>query len=253
MSDVADLLRADAAETKVLSSSESMLASIASGSRIVTVNLYHLVLFERDRGFADSLTAADCWTADGWPVQLLWRLAGIPVSRVTGSGLCQALVGEDIAAVPVRRVALIGGSSRSGDRFSELLERRGRTLVFREHGDRATWDARRMAASIDAAGPDLVLVAVNSPFCELFAADLQRLLSAAIVGVGGGVDMVTGAQRRAPRAVVHARMEWLWRLAHDPRRLWRRYVLECLPFLIFRAPRALIAARRARSLPDLEP
>jgi N-acetylglucosaminyldiphosphoundecaprenol N-acetyl-beta-D-mannosaminyltransferase len=253
MSDVTDMLRADAAETKVLGGTESMHASIASGSRIVTVNVYHQVLFERDPAFAESLTAADCWTADGWPVQLLWRLAGIRVDRVTGSGLCQALVEEDLAAVPARRIAMIGGTADSGDRFSELLERSGRTLVFRQHGDRASWDARQMAASIDTAGSELVLVAVTSPFCELFAADLQRYLSCAIVGVGGGVDMVTGSQRLAPRVVVDARMEWLWRLAHDPRRLWRRYVLECLPFLVFRAPRALIAARRIRSSPGLEP
>lgn len=244
MADLAWVLRADVVGPKVLRDGEALGAATVGGGRILTVNLYHLALFARDPGFAVAMKDADYWTADGWPVQLLWRLAGTPVDRVTGRGLCERLAEEDLRTLPVARVAMIGGDARTGDHFAQLLQRQGRRLVYREHGRREVWDPGRISTAVMAAEAQLVLVAVSSPFCETFAAELRRHLSCAIVGVGGGVDLVTGTQVAAPALVVRARMEWLWRLLHDPRRLWRRYIVDCLPLLVTRVPGALVRARR---------
>lgn len=245
MADLARVLQAEVAGSKVLADEAALLAAIArGGGRILTVNLYHLALFRRDPAFAAAFSGADFWTADGWPVQMLWRLAGTRVDRVTGRGLCELLASEGVADLPIERIAVVGGSQATGDRFAKLLESGGRQLVFREHGDRAGWDAGDMSRAIQATGAELVLVAVSSPFCELFAHELRGSVTSAVVGVGGGMDMVTGAQPAAPAVAVAARMEWLWRLAHNPRRLLRRYIVDCLPLLVLHAPGAVVRARR---------
>jgi N-acetylglucosaminyldiphosphoundecaprenol N-acetyl-beta-D-mannosaminyltransferase len=243
MADLVGVLRADVVGPKVLKDGAALRAAIVSGGRILTVNLYHLALFARDPDFAVAMKDADYWTADGWPVQLLWRLAGTPADRLTGRGLCQSLAEEDLRTLPVVRVAMIGGHARTSDQFAQLLQRQGRRLSYREHGRREEWDPRQISAAVIAAEVQLVLVAVSSPLCETLAAELRRYLSCAIVGVGGGVDLVTGTQVAAPALVVRARMEWLWRLLHHPRRLWRRYLVDCLPLLVTRVPGALVRAR----------
>lgn len=247
MPDVASVLAPEVLKAKALVDQHALHDALRRGDRVMTVNLFHLVLFERDETFAKAFLSADGWTADGWPVQLLWRLAGTRAMRLTGSGLCRGLVGEDGSVVPGRRIALIGSRESTGDAFAGLLSSQGRTLVLREHRRVTDWDVGGLAAAVRKAGADLVLVAAGAPFCEVFAAALRRSVPTAVVGVGGGVDMATGAQRAAPPSVSRARLEWLWRLAHDPARLWRRYLLDCLPFLLLRAPAAVRRARRTGS------
>ena len=83
-----------------------------------------------------------------------------------------------------------------------------------------------MAQTISASGADVVLVAMGNPDQELwlrnnFGATGCRLGFA----VGALFDFIVGEAQRAPVWVRTARLEWIYRLAHEPRRLWRRYVL----------------------------
>jgi N-acetylglucosaminyldiphosphoundecaprenol N-acetyl-beta-D-mannosaminyltransferase len=72
-----------------------------------------------------------------------------------------------------------------------------------------------------------VLVALGSPKGERWASEARDALEPAVlIGVGAALDFLTGAQRRAPRWISNAGLEWLYRLASDPRRLARRYLLR---------------------------
>src|SRR5207245_5425130 len=79
---------------------------------------------------------------------------------------------------------------------------------------------------INRAGPDIVFVGLGCPKQERWmAAHRDRLAAPVLVGVGAAFDFHTGRVRQAPRWMMKAGLEWVFRLSQEPRRLWRRYLV----------------------------
>lgn len=90
---------------------------------------------------------------------------------------------------------------------------------------------------INAAGPDIVWVGLGTPKQERWmVAHTARVLAPALIGVGAAFDIHAGILPQAPRWMQRSGTEWLYRLAHEPRRLWRRY--------LYHNPRFLMAVAR---------
>lgn len=214
------------------------------GGRVQTVNLHHLQLCDEHALFRAATAEATHFTADGWPVVLLFSAFGRRVGRVTGSDLVDRLASDSFPGV--KRVALYGATQDVGDEFSRLLERQSCKVVVRRHDDAVAWRALEEAQRCLMASVDLVLVAVSPPRGEVFAASLHSAAPALrIVGVGGAVDMTVGAQHRPPAILGAMGLEWAGRLAADPKRLWRRYIASGLPFFVrVLLPSAAVAAAR---------
>jgi N-acetylglucosaminyldiphosphoundecaprenol N-acetyl-beta-D-mannosaminyltransferase len=86
---------------------------------------------------------------------------------------------------------------------------------------------------VNAARPDIVWVGLGSPKQELWAAEHQeRLTTGLILPVGAAFDFHSGRARRAPRWMQRVGLEWLFRLARDPRRLTRRYLVTNSRFVV---------------------
>ena len=82
-----------------------------------------------------------------------------------------------------------------------------------------------VAADIDRSGADVVWVGIGVPKQEKWMARMRPLLSAPVlVGVGAAFDFHAGLVPQAPAWMQRAGLEWSFRLAHEPRRLWRRYL-----------------------------
>ena len=93
-------------------------------------------------------------------------------------------------------------------------------------------DEDAVLGRISAARPDIVLVAFGAPKQELFISGaMARIRPAVAIGVGAGFDFVAGRLTRAPRWMSSSGFEWLYRLAQEPRRLARRYLIEDPKFL----------------------
>lgn len=88
-----------------------------------------------------------------------------------------------------------------------------------------------ITSTVAASKPDIVLVAMGNPLQEQWIAENIPQVCPCAVGVGAWFDFVTGKFRRAPRWMRAARMEWAYRLALEPRRLWRRYLVGNTAFL----------------------
>lgn len=233
------LIRTDAELDHVLLS--------GSGARVQTINLHHLYLASVDPKFRESIAAADFVTADGWPVKWLVSPLAPSVSRVTGSEFVERLLAGETQP---KRLALVGASERAGAEFEKLATAAGHLVVYREHGQATEWDAVRIARDLRERQADVVLVAVTPPLGELFAHQLTDARpQAAVIAVGGSIDMVTGLQVRAPAWAGRLRLEWLHRLAGNPRRLTRRYLMQCAPaFARFVVPARRRHARRIAQL-----
>ena len=97
---------------------------------------------------------------------------------------------------------------------------------------------------VEAARPDIVWVGLSTPKQERWmAAHRERLSAPVLIGVGAAFEMHAGVLRQAPRYLQDAGMEWAFRLAAEPRRLWRRY-LRNNPAFIAAITLQILALRR---------
>jgi N-acetylglucosaminyldiphosphoundecaprenol N-acetyl-beta-D-mannosaminyltransferase len=100
------------------------------------------------------------------------------------------------------------------------------------------------AAAINQATPDIVWVGVSSPKQELWMSCMRPLLDAPVlIGVGAAFDFHTGSVRQAPAWMQRAGLEWLFRLVQEPRRLWRRYLVDN-PWFLFELARQKLGLKR---------
>lgn len=168
-------------------------------------------------------------TPDGMPLVWLSRLRGANhVDRVYGPDLMLACCQRSVQHG--WRHFLFGGAPGVPDLLSDRLQRRfpGIKIVgtlsppFRPLSDREDEDIVRV---INEARPDIVWVGLSTPKQERWmAAHLNRLQARVLLGVGAAFDFHAGLKRQAPRWMQQVGMEWLFRLATEPRRLWRRYL-----------------------------
>jgi len=207
------------------------------GGTVFTPNVDHVVLAEHDERFRRAYEATRLSLADGMPVVWAARRLGLPgLQKISGSDLVLPLV-ERVAARGLG-VFLCGGAPGVAEEVARRLRARFPALrvvgVASPSIDMAGPAEARQAlvAEIRATRPDLVLVALGSPKGELFAHEASPSLAPALViGVGASFDFIAGTARRAPGWMSAWGLEWLFRLAHEPGRLWRRYLLRDPQFL----------------------
>ena len=114
---------------------------------------------------------------------------------------------------------------------------------------KALWDGAfgsraQIAGTLSETVP-LVLVALGCPYQEQVIARYYEAAPAAVwIGVGGTLDILAGRTRRAPRLLQRLGLEWLARLAQEPRRLWRRYLLRDVPALVAATPACVASGLR---------
>lgn len=199
--------------------------------RIQTVNLHHLALAARSDEFARTIRKADFITADGWPIVSLMRSRGIEPDRVTGSEFVERMLsGRQFHGM---KAAILGADPQVGDDFRGQLHDSGLHVVFRDHGSRRDWSSKRLAKKLHKYGVELLIVAVTPPHGDIVGEGVRAAgFDGVIVNVGGAVNMATGHASTAPSWVRATKLEWLYRLAQEPTRLFRRYILECLPVFL---------------------
>jgi N-acetylglucosaminyldiphosphoundecaprenol N-acetyl-beta-D-mannosaminyltransferase len=227
------------------------LVDARRGGVVFTPNVDHVVKAERDAELRAAYAAADLALADGMPLVWASRLLGTPLpERVAGSDLVLPLAA--LAARRGWRVYLVGGAPGDAARAAEVLARAHGVAIAGVDApaldlSRAGAEAARAAAErVRDARPELVLAAFGAPKQELWIHRHRDLLRPAVVlGVGASLAFVAGTIPRAPRWMSRSGLEWLHRLAREPRRLWRRYLVEDAAFapIVVRSWRE---ARRAR-------
>jgi N-acetylglucosaminyldiphosphoundecaprenol N-acetyl-beta-D-mannosaminyltransferase len=155
------------------------------------------------------------------------RLGIDGVHHVGGITLMERLL--DVAAARGRTVYLLGAAPDVVEALATRLgrERPGLRLVGWHHGylDDDAWEA--VVAELGQARPDLLFVGMGSPLQERRIAELAARLPALKVamGVGGSFDVLAGRKKDAPAWARGRGLEWVYRLAQDPARLWRRYLV----------------------------
>lgn len=216
--------------------------------RILYANAHQLNLAAKDRRLMACLKEADLVICDGFGAALaVYALHRAWPSRQTPPDWVDALA--DLAVRRDWSLFLLGSEEESCRGTAEMLSRShpGVRIAGRQDGyfdkEPASAGNRRVVDAINAAGTDILLVGFGSPLQENWIRENASGLNCrVIIAVGAMFDYVSGRHYRAPRWVTGSGLEWASRLASDPRRLWRRYLLG-LPAFAFR-----VAAAQARSL-----
>jgi N-acetylglucosaminyldiphosphoundecaprenol N-acetyl-beta-D-mannosaminyltransferase len=207
---------------------------IAAGLRCVIANqnLHGAYLYFRDAAFRD-LHARAFVHIDGMPIVWLARLAGYPLTRahrLTYLDLMRSL----LAAAAARRWTLfyLGGEPMVLELGLERLRQAHPGLIVAGHHGffdqrPASSESLAVVARINAARPNLLVIGMGMPRQEHWLLDhVERLDANCILLAGAYLDYIAGRQATPPRWLGPIGLEWLYRLLADPRRLWRRYLLE---------------------------
>lgn len=229
------------------------LVDRGEGGMVLTPNVDHVVLCEDEPRLAAAYADASLSLVDGTPVVWASHLLGEPLpAKVSGSDLVRPLLSR--AARRGLRVYLLGGPEGAGQRAAQVLATELPSLHIvgidapRVDVDRDPSTHDEIVARIVAARPHLVLCAFGCPKQEILMHRLrQAVRPAVLLGVGASIEFLAGMVPRAPRWVAVAGLEWLYRLAHEPRRLWRRYLVRDPRFVVILG-RALWARLRGGRL-----
>ena len=198
---------------------------------------------------AHILQQADMVTADGMPIVWASRWLGAPLKeRIAGSDLVPGLV--DAAEKQGKSIYFLGGKRFEMTAYRAAREVEKKYPGLRVAGIDSPWvhvagealtgaeeEDKRIVDKINNSGADILLIAFGSPKQEIwFDRNRHRLHVAVAVGVGATFEFLAGTETRAPKWMQRTGFEWFYRLAQEPRRLWKRYLVDFLKFGIFLWP-----------------
>lgn len=195
---------------------------------VVTPNVQHMVRILDDPTLQPLYEQAWRVYCDSRVLSRLARLKGLRLPVVTGSDLTADLIAR--AAQQHLTVAIVGPTAAA----AAELERRYPGLHVACHTPpmgfiKSDREVQKCVDFVVGTRAPLTFLAVGMPQQELLASRIAGHPEARGIGlcIGASIDFLTGRQRRAPEWVQRAGLEWLYRLMSDPRRLARRYLIEC--------------------------
>lgn len=200
---------------------------------VVTINVAILMTMRSNHTLAEAVKNADLVVADGIPLVWASSWLGTPLpERVSGIDLMQRLL--EVGAKQNLRVFLLGTTQQRLDTLVNVIDQRypGVHVVGARNGYFATSEYAEVVRQIRDSRPDLLLVGMPAPFKEIWCDEHRACLQVpAVLGVGGAFDVVAGFVSRAPKVIQSVGLEWLWRLAMEPRKLWKRYLVSNSQFI----------------------
>lgn len=202
-------------------------------SYLVTPNVDHVIMLNATGGerwrevYRAAVEGSDLTINDSRILQRLAAMSGISLPVTPGSDLIAEMVRQARGQTGV--LALVGGRPPELHWLRDTLS--GWTVTHFEppmgvRDDETAQDA--IADFVDKARADIVLFAIGAPQSEIVCHRIAcrgRARGVALC-IGASVEFLSGSKQRAPAWMQRAGLEWLFRLASEPRRLWRRYLVE---------------------------
>lgn len=205
--------------------------------QIATVNADFIVKAMADPELRFLLQESDLLMPDGMP--LVWG------ARLLGLAMEERVAGSDIVPMLAERAArkgyslyLLGAAPGIAQQAADMLQEKFPELVIAGVNSPPYSSVLEMNAQvvqdIRQANPDILLVAFGNPKQEKWIGMYRHQVNVPVmIGVGATLDFIAGHRARAPQWMQKSGLEWLFRLAQEPRRLWRRYVLDLFSFGYF--------------------
>jgi len=210
--------------------------TISKGEQLhhVVVNAGKIVSMQKNLKLKRSVNESDLINADGQAVVWASKILGTPLKeRVAGIDLMTNLV--ELAHEKHYKIFFFGAKEavvksvvdKYTDQYSSNIIAGYRNGYFKKE------EEQEIARQISDSGANILFVAISSPTKENFLYQNKKLLKKVnfIMGVGGSFDVVAGHVKRAPLWMQNIGLEWFYRFAQEPRRMWKRYLIGNIKFI----------------------
>lgn len=220
-----------------------------------SLNVDICMKLRRDPELRRIFAQTDLVLVDGTPMVWATRFLGVPLpGRVSGADFLPAFC--RVAADRRYRLFLLGSLPGIAERAKQWLEAHNPGLQITgtyappfgfEQDDR---ESARIISIVKEASPDVLFVGLTSPKDQKWLFRYREALQVPIsMGVGASFDYLAGRLRRAPQWMQRCGLEWTYRLAQEPHRLWRRYLVENPPFVYYVLRERLLSKPPSRPSP----
>ena len=200
----------------------------------VVVNAGKIVAMQDDLQLRKSVNESDLINADGQAVVWASKVLRKPLKeRVAGIDLMVNLV--DLAHQKNYKIFFFGAKeevvqevvNKYSNEYSPQIIAGYRNGYFKKE------EEQDIARQISNSGANILFVAISSPTKENFLYENKELLNKVnfIMGVGGSFDVVSGKVKRAPLWMQKSGLEWFYRFAQEPKRMWKRYLVGNSKFI----------------------
>ena len=212
-------------------------ARLNRSSYVCVANVHMCMEVFDSEAFNVMVNNADLVVPDGKP--LIWALKGLgekKATQVRGSDLLLHICKKaEQLHIPI---GLYGGTPESLLDFIRFLEKQYPQLLIVFHcsppfRDLSQKEKDSYIGEINGAGVQILFVGIGCPKQERWMAEHRGKLNCVMIGVGAAFDFFSGRKKHAPRWMQNAGLEWVFRLASDPRRLWKRYLKHNPRFIYY--------------------
>ena len=205
------------------------LISQRNSAYVVTPNLDHIVIMEKDKEFHEIYNNADLVVTDGKPLIWISKLLGSPIKeKISGSDLFPKMC--SMCANRGYSIFILGAAEGVADKAAENLK-----ASYSELNIVGTYsppigfenneiELKKIASLIEQTRPDVLAVSLGSPKGEKFIyRHLKEYNIPLSISIGATIDFEAGNVKRAPKWMADHGFEWLYRITQDPKRLIKRY------------------------------
>lgn len=218
---------------------KELLESLRFGGFVITPNVDLLMKLQRNKAFFNAYQAADFRICDSQILMYVSKFLGTPIrEKICGSDLFPAFY-HYYSNDESMRVFLLGAAPGVAQQARQQINRKvGREMIVAAHSpsfgfERNEAECAAIVDMVNASGATVLAVGLGAPKQELWITKHRHLFPnvKVFLAIGATINFEAGSVARAPRWVSDVGMEWLYRLICEPRRLWKRYLGDALPFL----------------------
>lgn len=216
-----------------------LLAKLTSGV-VFTPNVDHLVKLQKDKDFMKAYSRADYKLCDSKIIFYAANFLGTPIKeKISGSDLFPAFYRyhKKNSAIKIFLLGANKGIAKIAQR--EINSKVGRNIIIASHSpsygfEKKPEECDRIIDSINNSGATVLAIGAGSPKQEIWIAQHKdRMPNIKIfLAIGATIDFEAGRVKRCPKWISNAGGEWLYRLLIEPTRLWKRYLVDDLPFFL---------------------
>ncbi|MEM7795394.1 MAG: WecB/TagA/CpsF family glycosyltransferase [Cyanobacteria bacterium P01_C01_bin.118] len=218
-------------------SQRQFLAELTRGV-IFTPNVDHLMKLQENKEFQEAYRQADYKVCDSQILMYASKLLGKPLKeKISGSDLLPLFCNYHQHNEGITIFLLGGAKGVAKQAQANINDRVGREMVIAAHSpsfgfEKDEAECQAIIDTVNNSGATVLAVGVGAPKQELWIAKYRSQMPGVniFMAVGAALDFEAGNKPRAPQFWSQLGLEWLYRLLSEPRRLWKRYLLDDLPF-----------------------
>ncbi|MGB6294703.1 MAG: WecB/TagA/CpsF family glycosyltransferase, partial [Rivularia sp. (in: cyanobacteria)] len=216
-----------------------LLSKLQGGGLVVTPNVDHLMKLQRDRDFYGVYQEAEYTVCDSKILMYVSRFLGTPIiEKISGSDLFPAFYTYYRNDQSIK-IFLLGAEEGIAEIARKNINSKiGRNIIIDTYSppfgfEKDREECEKILRLINSSNATVLAMGVGAPKQEMWIAKHRKYLHSVKIylAIGATINFEAGNIKRSPKWMSEVGLEWLYRLSSEPKRLWKRYILDALPFI----------------------